>query len=175
MTILTAYSTNFSIVGMFSINYDHSYEYLLPISKMTIFVKTKLLMLKIQLKSEVDFSTFINQLNTNELEEALKEISDLLSYRKTKDKKVEERELLKYLNEECVLSPTHWAKFWELTDKQKSGTLTAAEQQTLATLIQEEEQLRLKRIKILGKIAQIRGVSLEKVAVDLGIKTPEDA
>lgn len=132
-------------------------------------------MLKIQLKSEVDFSTFINQLNTNELEEALKEISDLLSYRKTKDKKVEERELLKYLNEECVLSPTHWAKFWELTDKQKSGTLTAAEQQTLATLIQEEEQLRLKRIKILGKIAQIRGVSLEKVAVDLGIKTPEDA
>ena len=49
------------------------------------------------------------------------------------------------------------------------------EQESFFKLVKEEETVRLLRIKLLGELGQLRGVSLPEIAADLGIKAPNHA
>lgn len=49
------------------------------------------------------------------------------------------------------------------------------EEQAFFQLIKEEENLRIKRIKVLGKISQLRGIPLAQLNKELGIKVAKRA
>jgi DNA-binding MarR family transcriptional regulator len=126
-------------------------------------------MQKVQVQAEIDIKSFLAQLGNSELEAFLREVSALLAQRKAKDKAALEAALLLRLNEECELPPAHWARFEVLSDKREAEALTPSEQDELLSLIKAEEQLRLRRIQVLGELAQLRGTSLPELAEALGL------
>ena len=128
---------------------------------------------KVQIQTEIDIQKLLSQLETSQLEEFLSEIRALIIRRKSKDTQTLQLKLLQKLNEECVLTESHKEKFRQLTDKKETTELTANEQKELSKLIQEEESLRLKRINILGELAQLKGISLPELTKELGIYPSE--
>lgn len=130
-------------------------------------------MQKIQIQTELDLQSLLQQLKTSELEAFSREIAMLLTQRKAKDTKIREAELLQKLNEECVLSSHQLQLFYFLSQKRKEKELPKKELKQLFQLIHEEEKLRLKRIKILGELAQLRNTSIDKLIIQLGIKPPQ--
>ncbi len=129
-------------------------------------------MQKVQIQTEIDVRTFLSQLGTKELEAFLREIPALLARRKSEAQKAKEVALIQRLNEECVLPESHWQRYNALSEKQEETELTPAESKEFFQLVAEERQLQLKRIHILGELAQLRGATLDEVAKDLGIKSP---
>lgn len=127
-------------------------------------------MSKLQVQAEIDFHSVINKLTLSELENMMHEISATITRKKAVDKPSREAYLLRTLNEECVLPEKHLKKFKALKNRQETGDFDAVAQKELAKLIKEEEKLRLKRIKLLGEIAQLRGVNLQQLVKDLGLK-----
>ncbi|MBK9016178.1 MAG: hypothetical protein IPM82_20110 [Saprospiraceae bacterium] len=132
-------------------------------------------MQKVQVQAEVDLKSMLSQLGTQDLEEFLREIKGLLTRRQTKDVKAKEKALLQRLNEECALPAAHWQQFQLLSEKMQALVATPAEQETFFKLVKEEETVRLLRIKLLGEMAQLRGISLPEMAAELGIKAPGHA
>ncbi|GAB4423197.1 MAG: hypothetical protein OHK0039_39700 [Bacteroidia bacterium] len=129
-------------------------------------------MAKVQVQAEIDIRNLLAQLKTSQLESFLHEIAALIAQRKAENKQVQEVRLLKQLNEDCVLSEQHWQEFHALTAKREASTLSDAERTRLGRLIQEEEQVRLKRIQVLGELSQLRGISLPQLTQELGIHPP---
>ena len=132
-------------------------------------------MQKVQVQAEVDLKSMLSQLGTQELEEFLREIKGLLTRRRTKDAKAKEKALLQRLNEECALPEAHWLQFRVLSEKMQAGDLAPAEREAWFQLVKEEERMRLYRIKLLGELAQLRGVSLPEITAQLGIQAPDYA
>lgn len=132
-------------------------------------------MQNVQVQAEIDAKSFLSQFGTRELEEFLREIPGLLARRNVVDKKAKETALLRRLNEECALPEKHWLRFNALREKKEDTELTLRESKEFFRLIKEERQLQLKRILILGELAQLRGVTLDEIADELGIKSPEYA
>lgn len=132
-------------------------------------------MQKVQIQAEVDPKSMLSQLGTQELEAFMREIKGLLTRRRTKDTKAKEKALLQRLNEECALPEAHWQQFRLLNEKMQAGDLTPTEKAAFFQLVKEEEKMRLLRIKLLGELAQLRGVSLPEIAEQLGIKAPDHA
>ncbi|MFN0176632.1 MAG: hypothetical protein ACKVU0_18470 [Saprospiraceae bacterium] len=122
-----------------------------------------------------DVKRFLSSLETDELETVVREASAMLTRRKTSNKKAREAFLLNRLNEECVLSEVHWTSFWELTAKRDAGQLSEKEQRELFQLIEEEEQMRTVRVKILGELSQLKGIPLTILAENLGINQYRNA
>ncbi|MEZ4962899.1 MAG: hypothetical protein R2830_23940 [Saprospiraceae bacterium] len=132
-------------------------------------------MQKVQIQAEVDPKSMLSQLGTQELEAFMREIKGLLTRRRTKDIKAKEKALLQQLNEKCALPEAHWQQFRLLQEKMQAGDLTPADKEVFFQLVKEEEKMRLLRVKILGELAQLRGISLPEIATQLGIKAPEHA
>ncbi len=130
-------------------------------------------MQKIQIQTELDMNTILQQLKISELEAFAREISMHITQRKAKDKKTREAELLQKLNEECVLPHQHLQLFYFLIEKRRNKQLSKNEAKQLAQLIQEEEMMRLKRIKILGELAQLKNIPISQLTEQLGIKPPQ--
>ncbi|MFN7116347.1 MAG: hypothetical protein ACK4TA_06070 [Saprospiraceae bacterium] len=126
-------------------------------------------MSKIQVQAEVDVQSLLAQMDTDELEGLVREASALLTQRKSDRNKSQVTQLLQQLNEECALPEAHWQAFHALLQKRATQTLSEADQAQLDALIQEEEKLRLKRIQILGELAEIKGISIQQMAAELGI------
>ena len=132
-------------------------------------------MSKVQVTTEIDLKAILSQLDTDELEAYAKEISDLLTQRKAKNKKARIAELLKQLNEECVLPEKDVERFYELRKKRIKTELPEKELAELFQLIKQEEALRIQRIKILSELAKLKGVSLAELNKELGIKIKKRA
>lgn len=132
-------------------------------------------MQQIKVKADIDVNHLLSNLQTDELEMVIREASAMLTQRKTLDKKTQEAMLLIKLNEECMLPDAHWSRFRELTAKRDAGQLTWHDQSELLQLIEAEEQIRLVRIKILGELAQLKGISLAELVKQLGIQPVENA
>ena len=132
-------------------------------------------MSKIQVTTEIDLRVVLAQLETNELEAYAAEIADLLRQRKTKNKDARIAELIKQLNEDCVLSEKDLDRFHQLQTKRAQKELPEKELAELFQLISAEEALRIKRVKILGEIASLKGVSLAQINQELGIKNRKRA
>ena len=132
-------------------------------------------MSKVQIKTEIDLLAILPQLDTSDLERYAKEIAKLLTQRKAKSKKAKIAELLRRLNEECVLPEGDLERFYELKSKREKVALPSKEEKLFFKLIKEEEKLRIKRIEILGEIAQLKDIPLAKLNKELGIKIAKRA
>jgi len=132
-------------------------------------------MSKVQIKTEIDLLAILPQLDTNDLERYANEIAKLLTQRKAKNKKAKIAELLITLNEECVLPEGDLERFYELKSKREKAALPSKEEKLFFKLIKEEENLRIKRIEILGQIAQLKDIPLTKLNKELGIKIAKRA
>lgn len=130
-------------------------------------------MQKIQIQAEVDVKSLIAQMDTDDLEDFVQKASAVLTQRKTTNIKARETELLQRLNEECILPEIHWLHFRELLQKRAIQPLSETEEMQLENLIEEEELLRIKRIKILGELAQLKGVTLQQIVEELDIQSIE--
>lgn len=127
-------------------------------------------MSKVEIKTEIDLLTILQQLDTSDLEQYAQEIAKLITQRKAKNPKAKISKLLQKLNEECVLPESNTQRFYELKNKREQQELPSKELKELFKLIKQEEKLRVKRIKILGEIAQLRNIPLAKLNKELGIK-----
>ena len=132
-------------------------------------------MSKVRIKTEIDLLPLLTQLDTNELEKFSREIAKLLSQRKSSNPQKRITDLIRRLNEECVLPEKDLERFYFLRKKREQGELPSKELKELFKLIQKEELLRIERIKILGEIAQLRGVTLNKLNKEFGIKKAKRA
>lgn len=132
-------------------------------------------MSKVQINTEIDLLSVLPQLDTSDLERYAKEIAKLLAQRKTKSKKAKIADLLQNLNEKCVLSEKESSRFYELRTKRTKEELSSKELKELFKLIKAEENLRIKRIKILGEISKLRNIPLAKLNKELGIKIAKRA
>jgi len=130
-------------------------------------------MQKIQIQAEVDIKSLLAQMDTDDLEDFVQKASAVLTQRKTTNIKAKETKLLQRLNEECILPDMHWTRLQELLQKRATQSLSEPEATQLENLIQEEESLRVKCVEILGKLAQLKGVTLEEVVEELDIQTVE--
>ena len=80
-----------------------------------------------------------------------------------------EIELLQAFNE-CIFPDDELRQLLDLTERRKKQELPKHELDLLFDLIGKEEELRLERINILGKLARLRGISLPELAEQLGVQ-----
>ena len=80
-----------------------------------------------------------------------------------------EAELLLALNS-CRFPDAELHELLSLTEKRQGQELPEHELTRLFDLIKKEEQLRLERVKILGQLAQLRGIPLLQLAKQLDIQ-----
>lgn len=132
-------------------------------------------MQQIRVKADIDVNHLLSNLKTDELEMVIREASAMLTQRKTHDIKTQEALLFNRLNEEFILPDNYWTRFRELISKRDNGQLTEPELSELLHLIEQEEQMRLNRLKILGELSQLKGISLPELIKQLGIQPVENA
>lgn len=85
-----------------------------------------------------------------------------------------EVELLQLLNA-CTFPDEELREIRQLTEKRQSGELPENEHTRLFDLIKKEEQLRLERINILGRLAQLKNIPLLQLAEQLDIQATPNA
>ena len=82
-----------------------------------------------------------------------------------------ENELLKKID--LGISEAEWANYRRLISLRRAECLTEQEHEALILLGDKIELANAKRLQYLLELAQLRGVSLEKIMSDLGIKPME--
>jgi len=108
-------------------------------------------MSKITIQSEIDAKTLllgVSKLNISDLEEFIRELSGIVTRKRTKDKKYQIAALLNKHNL-VVLSKEKRSRYAELYEKLEADTMTKVEQQEFLVLTGEEEKLRNERLKLL--------------------------
>jgi hypothetical protein len=83
-------------------------------------------------------------------------------------KPLSETELLKKIN--LDISEVEWANYRYLVGQRRAECLTEQEHEALIALGDKIEVANAKRLKYLIELAQLRGISLEKLTDDLAIK-----
>lgn len=129
-------------------------------------------MLRIPITTEIDGKAFLKNaanLPLSELETFAKELNALIQQRRKKQIKKQEKALLVKINQ-AVLSKTKHEKILELSPKVELETISIKEQKELSKLLQEAEELRNKRVKIMIELAHLKSVSLPTIMKELGLK-----
>jgi hypothetical protein len=94
-----------------------------------------------------------------------------LSQPKGTSKQMSETDLLKKIN--LDISDAEWANYRHLIGLRRAEKLTEQQHAALIQLGDKIEDANAKRLTHLWALAQLRGVSLEKIMQDLGIKPIE--
>ena len=94
-----------------------------------------------------------------------------LSQSKSTAKQLSETDLLKKIN--LDISEAEWVKYRHLIGLRRAEHLTEQEHEALIQLGEKIENAHAKRMEHLWSLAQLRGVSLDKIMQDLGIKPIE--
>ena len=94
-----------------------------------------------------------------------------LSQAKGASKSLTETDLLKKIN--LDISDEEWADYRYLIGLRRAEKLTAQEHESLIQLGNKIENAHAKRMEYVWALAQLRGVSLDKIMQDLGIKPIE--
>ena len=71
------------------------------------------------------------------------------------------------------ITPETWHLYSILKEKFQNNTMTGAELTQLQKITEQVETANVKRIEVLGELAQIRNVSLDVVMAQLGLPTHE--
>ena len=104
------------------------------------------------------------------LVQLLKQVAQL-SQKRAQPKQLSETDLLQKIN--LGISETEWTRYKYLIRLRRAERLTEQEHQALIVLGDKIEQANAQRLKYLFALSQLRGVSLEKLMTDLGIKPVE--
>ena len=91
--------------------------------------------------------------------------------KQNKPKQVSESDLLKRIN--TGVSQEEWTTYKKLNALRREERLTEQAHQTLIQLGDKIEQANVQRVQNLIALAQIRGISVQKLIQDLGIKPVE--
>ena len=124
---------------------------------------------KIELTAEFDMDRLIRQLSVTQLEAFSAAILADLQRRKSQDPQQRQLALLEALNN-CVWPEEKRESLEKLLQLRNEATLSEAQQTKLEQLIEEEEWLRVERMRLLHEMAQLEGVGLEELMTRLGIK-----
>jgi len=135
------------------------FVYLFLLGKNTIFVKSEIMSASLNTRK----IHIIGQLAKLKDEAIILQIENLMQDESS------EVELLQLLNA-CSFPDEELREILQLTEKRQSGELPEDERVRLFDLIKEEEKLRLERINILGRLAQLKGIPLLQLAEQLDIQ-----
>lgn len=94
-----------------------------------------------------------------------------LSKKRVSSKQLSESELLEKIN--LDISEAEWTTYKHLIGLRRAEVLTEKEHETLIALGDKIEIANAKRVKYLFELAQLRGISIEKLMNNLGIKPIE--
>lgn len=128
-----------------------------------------------QLRSNVtiemsDFVGGVSRLDTDEIEQLLTEIGMVLARRKAVSVSNRESELLKKIGSSLPANVQN--RYNSLQTKSVNGQLGESEHQEYLGLIKIVENADVERLQHLIELARLRGVTLDKVMAQLGIRTP---
>lgn len=131
-------------------------------------------MSKVPVKAEIDIQSVIaglTNLKISELEDFARELSGLITRKKTKDKGLREKELLALITQ-TTLPVDKRNRYLELSEKVEDETITEKEHVELLNLVEKEEGLRAERVKLLLELAQIKNISMPQLMEQLGLNPP---
>jgi hypothetical protein len=142
------------------------------------FVQKGMSMPTIQVKSNIqlgldDVLEGIAQLDTPELERFLEQVNRLVARRKAPSLSKREAELLVQINQ--GIGPEKAHRYRELSAKLREETITPEEHEELLVLIDEIETMDAERLGNLIELAHLRGISLDELMNQLGLRPPADA
>lgn len=112
----------------------------------------------------------VNQLSTPDLEDFVTQVLELRAKRRSSFIPHSESELLKKINQ--GLPSDLWDRIEELAAKSEEETLTSEEHSEYIELSDKVRQLEVEQVKLLGELADLRGITLAKLMQDLEIGTP---
>jgi CBS domain containing-hemolysin-like protein len=130
-------------------------------------------MLSVQVRSQVSLEELLKgvaQLEARELEHFVARVLAIRAQRLAPSLIKEEAELLERIGH--GLSPADQERYRELMAKRQAETLSPEEHAELLEWTGRIEQADAERVRALSSLAQLRGVSVEEVMTDLGIRTP---
>lgn len=114
----------------------------------------------------------VAQLDLNELEQFAFNINSLVARRKAPSLPKREAELLQQINQ--GLTQADRQRYTTLNQKLLDETVTPAERQELRLLIEQIERFDVERLAHLIELAQLRGISLDALMTQLGIRRTPD-
>lgn len=114
----------------------------------------------------------VEQLGTSELDRFVSQVLALHARRKAPSVPPDETSLLLEINR--GLPPELRARLEQLGEKRENEALTADEHDELLRLVTQVEELDVRRIENLSRLAQLRGLSLGALMDRLGISPPGD-
>lgn len=110
-----------------------------------------------------------NVLEVRDLEVFMNKLNTLLSQKKSLPKQYRIEELNQLINE-TVLDIDKRIIFNTLNEKLLNETMTKDENRVFLKIAEEEAQLRNKRVEYMIKLSQLRGISLQKLMSEIGLK-----
>lgn len=110
----------------------------------------------------------VEQLEKEDLEEFVKRVLEIRARRLADNYQHEEATLIEKIK--VGLSEAEQLSLQVFADKSQNGTLTKVEQKAYLTLTEKMETLNNQRLAALGKLAQLRNVSLKTIMEQLGQK-----
>jgi hypothetical protein len=114
----------------------------------------------------------MSQLDLGELEQFAFTVNTLVARRKAPSLPKREADLLQQINQ--GISLTARQRYTSLNQKMLNKTLTPEENQELGVLIDQIEQADAERLTYLIELAQLRGVALDTLMGQLGIRRTPD-
>ena len=115
----------------------------------------------------------VDQFSQKELDQFVSAVIALRARRQAPSLPKRESELLMRINQH--LPAEVQARFDELVIKRQEETLTHDEHEELMRLIEQVEASDVERLKALAELAQFRGISIDELMNQLGIRPPEYA
>ncbi len=115
----------------------------------------------------------IDNLETNDLEQFMTQVSNLIAQRKAPNLSKKETELLFKISQ--GLTKEEQENYIALGEKLQSETITPTEQKEFSKLINKIEIADAKRMEHLVALAGIRGVDLDQLMEQLNLNPPFDA
>ena len=125
----------------------------------------------LQIQTEVsknDLLRGVEQLNTTDLEDFIREILQIKAKRKAAKTNKKEAELLFTINHN--FNEIEQTRFDELIEKRQSHTITEEELEKLKTLSTYSEEIAVERVKALTELAALRNTTVRELMKELDVK-----
>ena len=111
------------------------------------------------------------QMPLTELEAFVQQLNSLITRKKTTDSNVRDTVLLDKITQ-TVLEKVKRERYQALIYGLEMETLSDAEHNELLKLVEQEERIRVKRLKFLIELAQLRNVTLPQLMKNLELSQP---
>jgi hypothetical protein len=125
----------------------------------------------LQIQTEVsknDLLRGVEQLNTTDLEDFIREILQIKAKRKAAKTNKKEAELLFTINHN--FNEIEQTRFDELIEKRQSHTITEEELEELKTLSTYSEEIAVERVKALTELAALKNTTVRELMKELDVK-----